>query len=1183
MAGLTFTGAIRLAGSVSLSGDGPPAPVEIVVPTNYFIGTLRYPGKDLQGNAIHVRGSSVYVAIQHGYSTTGGSTVARLDTDMSTVIWERDLTGGTEVRISDVKADSAGNVYAVGFADNTVNASNNAVIVKYNSSGTLQWQRQLGTDTSSIWDDQFYKLVIDSSDNIYVSGWEATSSTATDALVVKYDSSGTVLWRRRLGLSAGSSEEWAYGIALDGSNNVYINGGNKYPSNTLGFLAKYDSSGTAIWQSYKLGVNSHSFTGIVVDSSGNSYSCGHTTSNFFLQKHNSSGTLVWGRDLAEGSRTIPWGIVQDSQGYIYVCIESSQSSLPGASSVEYTLVLLKYDTSGTVIWQRVLRPAISDTAYDLVPGGMVLDGSDNIYITGKITGADFDDALLIKIPSDGSSTGTYFLNNLQLSYTASSLTPTTRSISTGTLALIDSASTCTETVGTLTDSVSTATINAVNVVTSSTAYFAGRLTSAGTGAWGGIDGFNNTYVSSYSADQTTMYLAKYNSVGAIQWQKSLTKSGAIFTITKMVVDKSGNSYIVGYTDTSGMQCIVVKVDNSGTAQWQKTLGAPGEVAVGTGVAVDQSGNVHIVGYTGGVNPNMVLAKYNSAGTIQWQRTLTGASSDYGNDVGVDSVSNVYVVGYTNSVGYGSNDIYLVKYNSLGTLQWQTGIGSATAETGIAIDVDDVGNCYAVGSYTTGAFTAKWNASVTQPGSPTWVRRVVNANGVVFNDVAVDPGGNVYAVGYTNSEISASDRNMFIVKYDSAGTVLWQRDLGYFVNGSSQDYGKSVAVDGIGNLCIFGYSNANSTNDVLFAKVPSDGSGIGSYTIGSTSYIYNTNGLDYATTTFTGTARTLTTATSTFTDATIVLTSAVSALASTTASWTATTSSLPSTQRAIFGYGFTTAAVSMTNLVGNTGVVATDTTGVGTARYYIAAAGYGGDKAVFVNGTTAGTAGVTTGNLVSNGGIVASNSTLSGSGRWGTAGATYGYDKAVFGFGQSGTTTYSSRIELISNTGVYSIGQASSVGTARSRLAAVTYGGDKVLFGYGTNASGVQSMTNLVSNTGVTAADVTGVGTARSNLAATKYGTDKAIFGYGNSGSVTAVTNLVSNTGVVATDTTGVGTAREYLAAASYGSDKAIFGYGTTGAVTAITNLVSNTGVVATDTTGVGTARYGLAAAGFSFT
>jgi hypothetical protein len=238
--------------------------------------------------------------------------------------------------------------------------------------------------------------------------------------------------------------------------------------------------------------------------------------------------------------------------------------------------------------------------------------------------------------------------------------------------------------------------------------------------------------------------------------------------------------------------------------------------------------------------------------------------------------------------------------------------------------------------------------------------------------------------------------------------------------------------------------------------------------------------------------------------------------------------------AIFGYGTTggTSAVSMTNLVSSAGVVATDTAGVGTARYDLAAAGYGTDKAIF----------------------------------------GYGYYVAD-GIAVSMTN-------LVSNTGVVAA-DTTGVGTARYNLAAAGYGTDKAIFGYGTaGGTGSLSMTNLVSSAGVAATDTAGVGTARRQLAAAGYGTDKAIFGYGTVGtSAVSMTNLVSNTGVVAADTTGVGTARRQLAAAGCGTDKAIFGYGygPTSAVS-ITNLVSNTGVVATDTAGVGTARYDLAAA-----
>ena len=283
-----------------------------------------------------------------------------------------------------------------------------------------------------------------------------------------------------------------------------------------------------------------------------------------------------------------------------------------------------------------------------------------------------------------------------------------------------------------------------------------------------------------------------------------------------------------------------------------------------------------------------------------------------------------------------------------------------------------------------------------------------------------------------------------------------------------------------------------------------------------------------------------------------------------------------TQRAIFGYGTDGSTLfSITNIVSNTGVVSGDTTGVGTGRNGLAAAGYGGDKAIFGFGLTGSYVSLT--NLVSNTGTVAADTTGVGTGRYYLAAAGYGSTgQAIFGYGSSGTNL--SLTNLVSNTGIVAT-DTSGVGTARYQLAASSYGGDKAIFGYGFNGANL-SLTNLVSNTGVVAANTTGVGTARNYLAAAGYGGDKAIFGYGfDGGSNVSITNLVSNTGVVASNTTGVGTARYALAAASYGGDKAIFGYGSAGSMT---NLVSNTGVVASNTTGVGTARYGLAAAGFSF-
>lgn len=292
-----------------------------------------------------------------------------------------------------------------------------------------------------------------------------------------------------------------------------------------------------------------------------------------------------------------------------------------------------------------------------------------------------------------------------------------------------------------------------------------------------------------------------------------------------------------------------------------------------------------------------------------------------------------------------------------------------------------------------------------------------------------------------------------------------------------------------------------------------------------------------------------------------------------------------TQRAIFGFGADGGGspYSMTNIVSNTGVVAGDTTGVGTARGALAAAGYGGDKAIFGFGSVSG-AGTAKTNLVSNTGVVATDTTGVGWVRYSVAASGYGSTgQAIFGFGYALDAFPTAITSLVSNTGVVATDTA-GVGTARNSLAAAKYGTDKAIFGFGIIAGVSTALTNLVSNTGVVSTDTAGVGTARYAPSAAGYGTDKAIFGYGYTGAAyVSTTNLVSNTGVVATDTTGVGTAGYFRSAAGYGGDKAIFGYGYNGAaITSTTNLVSNTGVVATDTTGVGTARQQIAAAGFSY-
>ena len=102
---------------------------------------------------------------------------------------------------------------------------------------------------------------------------------------------------------------------------------------------------------------------------------------------------------------------------------------------------------------------------------------------------------------------------------------------------------------------------------------------------------------------------------------------------------------------------------------------------GYGVTVDSSNNIYVTGYTnGGLDGNtnsgesdIFLVKYNSSGTKQWTKQLGTSSRDSGSGVTVDSSDNLYVTGETGggldvNTNSGSNDIFLVKYNSSGVKQ-----------------------------------------------------------------------------------------------------------------------------------------------------------------------------------------------------------------------------------------------------------------------------------------------------------------------------------------------------------------------------------------------------------------------------------------------------------------------------------------------------------------------------------
>jgi len=350
-----------------------------------------------------------------------------------TIQWQRTLTdaySSPNGLAYGIAVDSSGNVYVCGSG---YNASSRLVqsIYKYNNSGTIQWQRTL-IDTNSTPSDNAYGIAVDGSGNVYVCGSGKNPSGRFIQSISKWDTNGTLQWQNILTDNATVPSDVAWGIAVDSSGNVYVCGSGKNSSNRfVQSISKYNNSGTIQWQKTFTDTNStpsDNAYGIAVDGSGNVYVGGYGTnlSNNTVQsisKWDTNGTLQWQRTLTDtyGSPSdMAYGIAVDNSGNVYVCGYGTNSSAAYVQSIS------KYNTSGTIQWQRTLTDNLS------VPSdranGIAVDGSGNMYVCGIVLNAsNYNVQFIAKLPADGSKTGTYSGTHFGFTYAASSWTSATSS------------------------------------------------------------------------------------------------------------------------------------------------------------------------------------------------------------------------------------------------------------------------------------------------------------------------------------------------------------------------------------------------------------------------------------------------------------------------------------------------------------------------------------------------------------------------------------------------------------------------------------------------------------------------------------------------------------------------------------------------------------------------------------
>jgi hypothetical protein len=310
------------------------------------------------------------------------------------------------------------------------------------------------------------------------------------------------------------------------------------------------------------------------------------------------------------------------------------------------------------------------------------------------------------------------------------------------------------------------------------------------------------------------YIAKFDAAGNCKWARTAVEPegfGTFGIIQGVATDALGDVYVTGYFDcdtiTFGSTTLInypegtftVKYDSNGNVLWAKGIYVQRLTVNSWAIAVDGSGSAYITGSftdtihfgnsvladTGTLNYQIFVAKYDSAGNEQWAQGIysEGRGGDnFPGGIAVDGAGHVFVSGSfgSDSLSFSptvqvinqqlNQEVYTAMYDTAGHAIWARQAGPIDNQVPPIIAVDRHGN-----SYTTGEFTTDSMICTTQ-------------------------------TLYSAYPLENYD-NIFIVKYDINGNIVWTKsegphEIGTFTLQSA--YAAGIATDGNENVYLSGW-------------------------------------------------------------------------------------------------------------------------------------------------------------------------------------------------------------------------------------------------------------------------------------------------------------------------------------------------------------------------------------------
>ncbi|MEZ4776245.1 MAG: PQQ-binding-like beta-propeller repeat protein [Bacteroidia bacterium] len=255
--------------------------------------------------------------------------------------------------------------------------------------------------------------------------------------------------------------------------------------------------------------------------------------------------------------------------------------------------------------------------------------------------------------------------------------------------------------------------------------------------------------------------------------------------------------------------------------WQKELtntAGPKTLELNAVQALD-NGTV-VAGYSSTqVGIIMYIARYQTNGTLAWDTTLATPNNSSFLHLALDNQGNIYAVGSEIIGGFNERQIHLIKFNANGQVQWHQTYRGPSNQYASPGRLRQVGNyLYLAGSEKSSQnYEVTWLAQYDLNGNLQWDQTFDPGSEAGFADFAVDNAGKVTAVGYADYGYS-----FLAVQYASNGTLNWQYPD--TLTSDVEAYLVGVAADDNGNLYAVGTLETGpfSEQDIVTLKLNQDG-------------------------------------------------------------------------------------------------------------------------------------------------------------------------------------------------------------------------------------------------------------------------------------------------------------------------------------------------------------------------